>query len=308
MTEKRAIFVTGATGAQGGAVVDTLMNSGFAIRALVRDPASEAAQALAMRDVELVTGDFDDATSLKTGVSGAYGVFSVQTPPRPDDLDSEVRIAGKLVDAAHAAGVEIFVHTSVARAGEHESFSGWQEGRWWPRYWTSKAEVNEIVRKAGFPRYTILKPAYMMDNFITPKSQWMYPGLAKRGAIETAMAEDTRLDLIAASDVGRFAAAAFAEPDRFSGQEIDLAAESLTMQEVAKAITTSTGKAVAVRHMSGKQAREMGNSPGLTESQQWAKVEGYKVDLTQAASHGVPLEKFSGWSRRMQGRFLIGPE
>lgn len=305
MAGRRVVFVAGATGAQGGAVIDALEDGEFALRALVRNPSSPAAQALAARGVELVQGDFDDAASLKRGVAGAYGVFSVQTPPSPQDPNAETRMAGKLVDAAREGGVEIFVHTSVARAGEHESFVGWAERRWWPDYWLNKDAANQAVRRAGFPHWVILKPAYMMDNLIPPKSHCMYPGLKPRAAIETAMAKDSRLDLIAAADVGRFAAAALADPARFDKQEIDLAAEALTMREIADVLTTELGRPIAVRHYSVPEAIERGHSPGLTESQQWASIEGYKVDVGKANAHGITLERLSDWAQRMRDRFDI---
>jgi uncharacterized protein YbjT (DUF2867 family) len=53
------ILVFGATGAQGGSVVDSLLKTGaYAIRAVTRNPQSENAQALAKRGVEVVQGDF----------------------------------------------------------------------------------------------------------------------------------------------------------------------------------------------------------------------------------------------------------
>lgn len=305
MADKKIVFVAGATGAQGGAVIDALQGSEFTLRALVRDPSSPAAAELAARGVELVQGDFDDSESLEKGVEGAYGVFSVQTPPLPQDLDREARMARKLVDTARKNHVEIFVHTSVARAGDHESFAGWAEQRWWPAYWTSKDAANQAVKNAGFPHWVILKPAYMMDNLIAPKSHWMYPGLKPRAAIETAMAQDSRLHFIAAADVGRFAAAAFADPSRFDRQEIDLAAEALTMTEVAGIVSEAIGRPVTARHFSAEEAVKMGNPPGLTESQEWANIEGYKVDTGKANSHGIVLERLSDWSRRMRDRFDI---
>ena len=300
----KIVLVTGATGAQGGAVIDALQGSSFTVRALVRDPSSSAALALAARGVDLVQGDFDDAESLSSATRGAYGVFSVQTPPA--EKDSELRTGRKLIEAAVSNKVEVFVHTSVARAGDQESFIGWDDGRWWKDYWTNKDGVNKLVRSAGFPHWVILKPAYMMDNFLPPKCQWMYPGLERRGAIEHQMAVDTHLDLIAAADVGRFAAAAFNDPLRFDRMEIDLASESLTMDEAAAVISAVTGKTVAARSVSAKESQELGNMPGLSESQVWASIEGYKVDLAASNGRGIKLENFADWARRHAERFVIG--
>jgi uncharacterized protein YbjT (DUF2867 family) len=160
------ILVTGGTGAQGGAVIDSLLAGNRSVRVLVRDPSSENARELAALGVELAKGDFNDVASIAAAMAGVTGVFSVQMPPQPADPESELRHARDLIDAALGAGVEIFVHTSVARAGDQEHFSGWNEGRWWHEYWDQKSGVNDMVRSAGFANWVILKPAYMMDNFI----------------------------------------------------------------------------------------------------------------------------------------------
>lgn len=300
-TNAGTILVTGATGAQGGATVDALLAAGYPVRALVRDPASAAAVRLAARGVALARGDFDDAASLARAAEGTAGLFSVQLPPRPDDPDSEVRTGRSLIAAVLGAGVRHVVHASVARAGDHERFEGWAQGRWWPDYWTSKAAVNRMVRDAGFPRWTILKPAFMMDNFVSPKSAGMFPAL-RHGTLISAMDADARLDLIAASDIGRVAAAAFADPDRFHAREIDLAGDRLTMREVADAIARATSSRVVARHVS-VQAVAAGIHSGLAESQRWASVEGYRVDPARARGWGVDLEDMVGWAARHREAF-----
>ncbi len=109
-----------------------------------------------------------------------------------------------------------------------------------------------MVRSARFAHRVIVKPTFMMDNFIPPKAAFMFPAIS-RGAIETALSTETRMDPIAAADAGRFAAVAFAEPGRFDG--VDLTAETLTMGEVAATIAVVTGRAVVVRAERGRGAR-----------------------------------------------------
>jgi uncharacterized protein YbjT (DUF2867 family) len=95
-----------------------------------------------------------------------------------------------------------------------------------------------------------------------------------------------------------FAAAAFADPRRWDHQEIDLAADSLTMGELALLISKVTGRTVTVRSLSPDEAIAAGNSPGVTDRQQWANAEGYRVDLDRARSRGLALESFADWARR----------
>jgi uncharacterized protein YbjT (DUF2867 family) len=71
MTNNRTILITGATGKQGGAVVQALQGTGFHLRGLTRTPDSERAAALARQGVEVVKGDLDDEATLRRALSGA---------------------------------------------------------------------------------------------------------------------------------------------------------------------------------------------------------------------------------------------
>src|SRR4051794_15513296 len=89
---KGSILVFGATGQQGGSVAEALLAAGWKVRALVREPASERAQALRAKGVELFRGDFADVGSMRTAMEGAYGVFSVQPSSPGGTLSDEDEI------------------------------------------------------------------------------------------------------------------------------------------------------------------------------------------------------------------------
>ncbi|PLK48968.1 NmrA/HSCARG family protein [Uliginosibacterium sp. TH139] len=288
------ILVTGATGTQGGAVVRGLVSAGFSVRAFVRDPSTKEAQAFARLGVELMKGDYDNIQSLEAAMDGVQGVFSVQMPPHPDDQEREVRTGLRLLEAAYRADVRMYVHSSVARAGDEKNFIDWDSDRWWKRYWESKTEVNNGIAERGLQSWVILKPAMIMENFLPPKVRGMYPTLAQ-GKIATAILPETRLDMIAADDIGAFAVAAFLDPARFNGHSIDLAAESLTMEEVASALSAGTGRLVLAQSLTEEEAVAQGNSPGLVSSQVWDNLEGYKVDIQAAKNWGIPLTPFYQW-------------
>jgi uncharacterized protein YbjT (DUF2867 family) len=83
----RAILVAGATGKQGGSVVDSLLkaNAPFEILALTRDATSSSSQKLLQRSpkIKLVTGNLDAADDIFKKAKQAtktpiWGVFSVQ--------------------------------------------------------------------------------------------------------------------------------------------------------------------------------------------------------------------------------------
>lgn len=57
--------VMGATGAQGGSVVDHALKAGvYKVRAVTRNPNSEKAKALAAKGAEVVQADVNDEESL----------------------------------------------------------------------------------------------------------------------------------------------------------------------------------------------------------------------------------------------------
>jgi uncharacterized protein YbjT (DUF2867 family) len=62
---KPIAVIIGATGGQGGSVVDSFLKDGtYQVRGVTRNVNSENAQALAKRGVEVVTGDLNNEASL----------------------------------------------------------------------------------------------------------------------------------------------------------------------------------------------------------------------------------------------------
>ncbi|TLD24081.1 hypothetical protein PspLS_06547 [Pyricularia sp. CBS 133598] len=74
----KIIAVTGATGSQGGGVVNIMKNTpGWRIRAITRNPESEKAKQLAADGIEVVYGDFENIDSMMKAFAGAHAAFAV---------------------------------------------------------------------------------------------------------------------------------------------------------------------------------------------------------------------------------------
>ena len=302
-TSNTLILVTGATGAQGGATAGELLAAGFRVRVLTRGPDSKAASALAAIGAEVSRGDMDDAASLAAAMQGADVVFSVQVPDS-SGTDSERRHGFALVEAARKAAVSQFIHTSVCEAGKHSHFPRWGTGYWWEKYWTDKWEIEEAVRNAGFEHWTVLKPAFMMENFAQPKAKHMFPHL-QQGSIITALLPQTRMQLIAADDVGAFARAAVETPLRFDRRNLDLATEALTMVEVAAILARVLEKNVQASSVTPDQALAAGLFPGWVRSQEWTNEVGYRADIAALQHYGVRLTPFAQWVERHAAEIVI---
>lgn len=289
-------LVTGATGTQGNAVAQALLRRGRAVRALVRDTSSPAARCLAAAGADLAAGSFEDSQSLLRAMEGINAVFSVQPAPG-DKADQERQQAHALVGAACKAGVRQVVHSSVSNSGDFRHMTGWTDGRWDRNYWESKAAAEETIRAAGLAMHTILRPAFMMDNFALPKASWMFPDLAA-GEIVTAIAPDVPMVLVAAEDIGQATAAAIEDPGRFAGQTIELAGELLTLPQIAATISQIKDAAVTARTLDADSLIARGQHSGWVQMQQWMNVVNYPARPEMAVRWGLVPTRFADWAKR----------
>ncbi|MFC7331010.1 NmrA/HSCARG family protein [Marinactinospora rubrisoli] len=293
------VLVTGATGRQGGATARALLAAGVPVRALVRDPATDRARAVAALGAELVTGDLHDRESVIRAADGVRAVFSVQMPAFTadgPDFDGEVAQGVNLVEGAKAAGVPQFVHTSVSGAGQHTGTPGWAEGRWefLRPTMSAKAAIQDRVREAGFAHWTLLKPGFFMDNFL-PSLRYLFPrGI--EGGLVTPLRPETRLSLVAVSDIGTAAAAAIAAPERFDGVELELASDYLSMTEIAEILSRTLGRDLPAPDMTEEQAVAVG-MPAMGRSHLWLNAAGQPARPHYARDLGIPLTTFEEWAR-----------
>ncbi|WDZ85866.1 NmrA/HSCARG family protein [Micromonospora cathayae] len=292
-----AVLVIGATGKQGGATARALLDRGVAVRALVRDPGTDRAQALRARGAELVKGDLDDPASLVAAAEGMDGLFSI---PWPDVAnlhgDAERTRGHNVVEAARRAGVSHVVHSSVSGAGDFlRKQPGWAEGRWDRHYWESKAAIDDMVRTGGFAHWTVLMPSTFMENLVG----WSYLfGDWTSGTIITGFAADTRLPWIAVDDIGEAAAIAFTNPGRLDGLDVELAGDMLTMTEVAAILSEVTGRAVVAPVLTPQEAVERGMLPAMVDAVERINANGTPARPETTRALGLPTTDFRTWARR----------
>ncbi|WP_181787776.1 NmrA family NAD(P)-binding protein, partial [Streptomyces phytophilus] len=230
--------------------------------------------------------------------TGARAVFSVQMPAVTADgfdFDGEVAQGANLIEGAKAAGVRQFVHTSVTGAGQHTETPGWAEGRWAVEAGlAAKAAVQDRLRAAGFPRWTLLKPGTFMENFL-PSMRFLFPrGI--EGGLVSVLDPGTRLSLVAVDDIGRAAAAAVAAPERFDRVELELASDYLSMTEIAEILSRVLGTHLPAPDMTAEQALAAGMPP-MGASHEWLNVAGQPGRPEYARDLGIPLTTFEQWAR-----------
>ncbi|WP_285661410.1 NmrA family NAD(P)-binding protein [Actinorhabdospora filicis] len=222
------ILVTGATGQQGGAAARALLADGHRVRALVRDTTAPAALALETAGAELAVGDMRDRASLDTAAKGAHGVFSVQPANYFGTLVDEAAMGVNVADAALAAGAEHLVYTSVGAA---DGAYGRPGAAWFP-----KALIEQHIADRGLPA-TVLRPVQFMENHIDPRI-----GVRSPWPVIRVAGDDQTVQLIAAEDIGRFAARMFADPGRHLGKTYELAGDDLPRPEIVRLLLEAAGE------------------------------------------------------------------
>ena len=215
---KQVVTVVGGTGAQGGGVVDALLEGGqFAVRVISRNPDSEAGRALVARGVEVVKGDLADPASLRAAFEGSHGAFVVTNFWDPGQAGRETELGTGAVEAARAAGVQHLVWSTLPNSAQLT------DGRLEVKHFTDKARVDAAVAAAGFARHTFVMAPMYFQNL----AGIMGPQPLPTGGRGWAIPIDPKARVIHAGDVhdvGRAVAAAFAAGDRVaSGSYVGVA-------------------------------------------------------------------------------------
>ena len=281
----KIVLVTGATGTQGGAVARELIDRGYAVRGLTRNPDSERATALSELGIDVVKGDFDDAASLNAAMEGVYGVFAV-TNYWEHGFDREVAHGKGLIDAAQKAAIKHFIFTSVAGADGGTGLS----------HFDSKAEIEVYLVNSGLD-HTILRPVEFLDNLRYARDDIM------SGHFVDPRDASKSHQWIAARDIGFFVGEAFDYPDIWVGAAENIAGVQMTLAEFVAALSEVTGVDVQYGQIDWDDY-QIAQGAELTEMVRWFDNEGYSVDVAGLRSRYPGLTTLrdylltEGWNER----------
>ncbi|WP_041317430.1 NmrA/HSCARG family protein [Hyphomicrobium nitrativorans] len=279
----RTIVVLGATGQQGGGVIRALAADGrWRLRAITRDPSSDAAKALASRDIEIVSANLDDPHSMRSALNGAYGVYSMQTSDQRHD--KEIRRGMAIADAALDAGVSHFVYASVGGADRRSGVP----------HFESKWEIERGIARKGLPA-TIVRPTFFMENFTKLSLRAVLMAL-----LQQYVPDGKRLQMISVDDIGKWVVRAFDNPESFIGKAEEIAGDELTREEIVAALKAKGWFAglpfpvprALLRHLPGDAIKMF----------EWFGAEGYRADIAALRSAQPDLMTFAQWLQAQSAR------
>ncbi|KAF4633875.1 hypothetical protein G7Y89_g4244 [Cudoniella acicularis] len=147
---QKLVVVVGATGGQGGSVINRLLTDGsYRLRGITRNPQSNGSQALTAKGVEMVTADLNDIESVRAAFKDANIIFAFT------NFFEAFATSGPEVamQVEYAQGVNLAKAASATTSLEHFIWStlpdrkATSNGKWAVPHCDAKAQVDVFIKK-----------------------------------------------------------------------------------------------------------------------------------------------------------------
>ncbi|KAI9666986.1 MAG: hypothetical protein M1831_001491 [Alyxoria varia] len=252
----KTIAVLGATGAQGGSVVSTFLDTdGWRVRAITRNPSSTSAQALAKRGAEIVSANIDDVSSLLEAFKGANAIFAVTNfwehlfmGNSSDQAGAlEEKQAMNIVEAADkTSGLEHFIWHSLPGASK---LTG---GKFTCAHLDYKAVVDEKIQsqyKDLAAKTTFFYVGWYPSNMAGLPICKPFPVSVLGGKYIWPLPTPPSAPMPVSGDMninpGLVARAAIQQPQKTLGKYVDVTTEVMPLGDILKVWSQVTGKEAA---------------------------------------------------------------
>ncbi|MEV7419972.1 NAD(P)H-binding protein [Streptomyces sp. NPDC089919] len=278
------ILVTGATGNVGRQVVDQLLDSGAAVRALVREPASAALPAGAT----VVGGDLSEPDGLVEALPGIGSAFLIWP-----FLTTEGAPAVLAALARHARRI---VYLSSSGVDDHAA-------RQTDPINQLHADMERLVKASGV-EWSVLRSDTIASNTrgwaaqIRTTQAVRGPGIAATAVIHER-------------DVAAVAARVLTEPGHAAATYVLTGPEVLSRAEQVQLIGEAIGRPLRFEELPLQVAREQmladGRPPALVEAlldSAVARPASDAVTATVQEITGAPARTFRSWAREHADEFL----
>jgi len=227
------ILIAGATSQPGQRLIPMLVQKGYRVRALTRDPLKlEFARSLG---VEVFEGDLRQPDTLLRACEGAEAVVSAVTGIGENQI-REVDEAGNwsLMEAAQRSGVKRFVFVSVYGSARNHPMDFFRR-----KYW-----MEERLKSLRM-EYAILRPTCFMESWCA----WIGAQVLNNQPVTIYGDGRNPINFISAEDVAKFIVLALEYP-LLQNQTLSIGGpQNLTWGEVVAVYARLSGKHAQTRHL-----------------------------------------------------------
>ena len=197
-------------------MVRHLLEDGWHVRGLTRNPESKRARTLRALGCDVAQGDMGDAASLRPVLEGAYGVYSVQNP-FIGGPEAEVRQGKNVAEVAKDVGVGHLVYGSAGTGSKGTGIPSWE----------TKLQIEDHMKALGLPLTTLRPMAFM--ELMTHKK--FFPAVGAWHLMPMLMGSSRGVGWLCTDDLGAIVAKAFAAPGSFVGKDLTLASDVRSLEE-----------------------------------------------------------------------------
>jgi len=283
------------------------------VRAITRNPDSEAARALARAGAEVVAADVDDETSLARALAGAHGAYFVTFYWAHFSPDKEIAEVRGMARAARAAGIAHAIWSTLEDTRKWVPLADDRMptlmGRFKVPHFDAKGESNHFFTDEGVPT-TFLLTSFYWDNLV---HFGMGPKKDADGRLAfTLPMGNAKLPGIAAEDIGKCAYGIFRRGTGLVGKTVGIAGEHLTGSEMASALGKALGQEVRYNAVTPEQYRAFG-FPGADDlGNMFQFYRDFEADFCRARDPAVArslnpaLQNFAAWLARNKDRIPSG--
>lgn len=192
-----------------------------------------------------------------------------------------------LIDAALRYGIKHFVYSSVDRGG--------------PRSDNDPTDIPHFISKHNIEQHlfektrdsemtwTVLRPVAFLENLVPG-----FVGKVFATSWEITLRKDQKLQLIATSDIGYFAAQSFLKHEEYKNRKLSLAGDELTFGEFKAVFEQTTGQVLPTTYwFVAKVLNWMSKELGYMF--RWFRDVGYGADVAALRQINPQLKDFSTW-------------
>jgi len=316
MADAKIIAVVGATGSQGGGLLQAIQQhpgSGFVARALTRNPDSDKGRALAESSAQVVACNVDDENSLRKAFAGAYGAYCVTFFWDHFSAEKELAQATAMARAAKQAGLKHVIWSTLEDTRQwvplHDNRMPTLMRKYKVPHFDAKGQANRFFVEAGVPT-TFLLTSFYWDNFI---HFGMGPKRGPDGTLAiTLPMGDKKLPGIAAGDIGKCALGIFGRGQELVGKTVGIAGEHLSGMQMAAALTRALGRPVRYNDVPPEVYRSLG-FPGAEDlGNMFQFKRDFNEDFCRARDVNFSrqlnpeLLSFDAWLARNKDRIPLG--
>ncbi len=293
------IVVTTPTGQIGSQVLGNLIDTGEALRVVVRDASDLPSQS--RECVEVIEGSHGDAAVVDEAFAGADAVFWL-CPPDPHAPSVEAAFVGFTQLAAEAfkrQGVRRVVGvTALGRGTPWADRAG---------YVTGSLAMDDLIASSGVAYRALTNPSFM-DNIVRQAA-----AIENQGVFFLAIAGDRKVPAVATRDIAGTASRLLLDESWSGVDEVPLLGpEDLSFNDMAGIISEVLGKDVRYQQIPFEAYRDRFVAFGMSEAMAqrmtdmaWAKNEGIDNGVRRTPENSTPTS-FRQWCEEVLKPAVLG--